>query len=142
MKQPRVAASSFATSLVPGRRIVASANRDQDASTREALTENAMVSAATVVYYRPALYAIALRLTGSEKDADALEQQTYQRALRSSCRHRLGDNLRGWLVRLLYETYIDELSARSRILGVPMSRLVRGRRAWRRLVTRHPPSAL
>jgi DNA-directed RNA polymerase specialized sigma24 family protein len=97
-----------------------------------------MVSAATVVHYRPALHAIALRLTGSEEDADALERQTYQRVLRSLREYRLGDNLRGWLVRLLYETYIDELSARSRILGVPTSRLLRGRRAWRRLVTRHP----
>jgi len=104
-------------------------------------TRNVTVSVATIMYNRPVLHAIALRLTGSDATARRLVQRVTRRALRSPGGDRPSDNLKGWLVRLLYETYIDDLRAWSRLLGIPPSRILRGRRAWRRLLARHLPPA-
>ncbi len=83
------------------------------------------------------LYRTALRLTGLPQDAEALVQETYRRARCSLHTYRPGTNPRAWLVRILHNAHIDRLQALSHTLGIPLSRLCRGRRAMRRLLTRY-----
>ncbi len=83
------------------------------------------------------LYRTALRLTGCPQDAEDLMQETYRRAQRSAHTYRPGTNLKAWLVRILHHAHIDRLQALSHTLGIPLSRLCRGRRAMRRLLIRY-----
>ncbi len=83
------------------------------------------------------LYRTALRLTGRPQDAEDLMQETSRRARRSAHTYRPGTNLKASLVRILHNAHIDRLQALSHTLGIPLSRLCRGRRAMRRLLMRY-----
>lgn len=54
-----------------------------------------------------ALYGAALRMTGNRQDAEDLVQETYLKAVRDLDRHREIASIRGWLFRILTNTYID-----------------------------------
>lgn len=54
-----------------------------------------------------ALYGAALRMTGNRQDAEDLVQETYLKAVRDLDRHREIASVRGWLFRILTNTYID-----------------------------------
>lgn len=54
-----------------------------------------------------ALYANALRLTKSRQDAEDLVQETYLRAYRFHDRFEQGSNLRAWLFRIQFNTFVN-----------------------------------
>ena len=54
-----------------------------------------------------ALYGAALRMTGNRQDAEDLVQETYLKAVRDLDRQREIASIRGWLFRILTNTYID-----------------------------------
>lgn len=54
-----------------------------------------------------ALYANALRLTRSQPDAEDLVQETYLRAYRFHERFDEGSNLRAWLFRIQFNTFVN-----------------------------------
>jgi RNA polymerase sigma-70 factor (ECF subfamily) len=60
------------------------------------------------------LYAVALRLTRNEADAEDLVQDTYLRAFRSAGQFEPGTNLRGWLFTILHNTFLNQRRDRSR----------------------------
>ena len=53
------------------------------------------------------LYANALRLTRNEADADDLVQETFVKAYRFKDRFEEGSNLRAWLFRIQYNTFVN-----------------------------------
>jgi RNA polymerase sigma-70 factor, ECF subfamily len=60
------------------------------------------------------LFGAALRLTKNARDAEDLVQDTYARAFRFEERYEPGTNLRAWLFRILYNTFINRYRRRSR----------------------------
>ena len=60
------------------------------------------------------LYGAALRLTKNPRDAEDLVQDTYARALRFEDRYEPGTNLRAWLFRILYNTFVNRYRRRAR----------------------------
>jgi sigma-70-like protein len=83
------------------------------------------------------LYRTALRLTGRPQEAEALVQETCRRARRSLHTYQPGSHPKAWLIRILHHAHLDRLQALSHTLGIPLSRLCRGRRAMRRLLMRY-----
>ena len=53
------------------------------------------------------LYANALRLTRSAADAEDLVQETFLKAYRFYDRFERGTNLRAWLFRIQYNTFVN-----------------------------------
>ena len=70
----------------------------------------------------PELRARANRLTGNRSDADDLVQQTLEKALRCSGGLRQHSNPRAWLLRTLFNLFVDtrRQNARSRSLSAPI----------------------
>ena len=62
---------------------------------------------ADAVQHLDGLYANALRLTRSEADAEDLVQETYVKAYRFRERFEEGSNLRAWLYRIQYNTFVN-----------------------------------
>ncbi|MBI1938398.1 MAG: sigma-70 family RNA polymerase sigma factor [Ignavibacteriales bacterium] len=54
------------------------------------------------------LYNYALRMTGSEDDADDLVQETYLKAFRFFDKFEKGTNCKAWLFRILKNSYIND----------------------------------
>ena len=54
-----------------------------------------------------ALYAVALRMTRRAADAEDLVQDTLLKALRARHQFQVGTNLKGWLMRILTNTFIN-----------------------------------
>jgi RNA polymerase sigma-70 factor (ECF subfamily) len=69
------------------------------------VTERAF--AVAVREHEPTLAAIARRLCGNAADADDLLHDTYERALRAWERYADQGNLRGWLVAILNNLFVD-----------------------------------
>jgi len=57
--------------------------------------------------HAPALYSVAVRMTGRPSDAEDLVQDTLLKALRAQHQFAEGTNLRAWLLRILTNTYIN-----------------------------------
>jgi RNA polymerase sigma-70 factor, ECF subfamily len=57
--------------------------------------------------HAPALYSVAVRMTGRPSDAEDLVQDTLLKALRAQHQFEEGTNLRAWLLRILTNTYIN-----------------------------------
>jgi RNA polymerase sigma-70 factor (ECF subfamily) len=62
---------------------------------------------AVMLPHRPALLAVALRLTGNPSEAHDLVQDTYERALRRYGSFVAGTNGRAWLVTILQNLFVD-----------------------------------
>jgi RNA polymerase sigma-70 factor (ECF subfamily) len=60
------------------------------------------------------LFGAALRLTKNPRDAEDLVQDTYARAFRFEERYEPGTNLRAWLFRILYNTFVNRYRRRNR----------------------------
>ncbi|HEX2573894.1 MAG TPA: sigma-70 family RNA polymerase sigma factor [Polyangia bacterium] len=60
------------------------------------------------------LYAVALRLTRNERDAEDLVQDTALRAYRFFHRYEAGSNSRAWLFKILHNTFLTRYRRRSR----------------------------
>jgi RNA polymerase sigma-70 factor, ECF subfamily len=58
--------------------------------------------------HAPALYSVAVRMTGRPSDAEDLVQDTLLKAIRAQHQFEEGTNLRGWLLRILTNTYINK----------------------------------
>ena len=54
------------------------------------------------------LRAVAMRLSGNTADAGDLVQDTFERALRAYDRLAPGANVRGWLIAILHNLFIDQ----------------------------------
>jgi len=61
----------------------------------------------SLIAHAPALALLARRLCGNDADADDLIQDTYEHALRALDRYRERGNLRGWLVAILRNVFVD-----------------------------------
>lgn len=61
-----------------------------------------------------ALYGAALRMTKNPHDAEDLVQETYLKAVRNLHRYREDAGCKGWLFRILTNTYIDLYRKRKR----------------------------
>jgi RNA polymerase sigma-70 factor, ECF subfamily len=57
--------------------------------------------------HEPVLVVLARRLCGNHADADDLLQDTYEHALRAQARYRERGNLRGWMVAILNNLFVD-----------------------------------
>lgn len=57
--------------------------------------------------HAPALYSVAVRMTGRPSDAEDLVQDTLLKAIRAQHQFEEGTNLRAWLLRILTNTYIN-----------------------------------
>jgi RNA polymerase sigma-70 factor (ECF subfamily) len=78
---------------------------------------------AVVLPHRPAILAVALRLSGDSAEANDLVQDTYERALRRYGSFAPGTNARAWLVAILHNLFVDRCRrARVRPLVVPIDR--------------------
>src|SRR5262245_9310800 len=62
---------------------------------------------AEVLPHTDALYANALRLTHSRADAEDLVQETVLRAFRFYDRFERGTNVKAWLLRIQYNTFVN-----------------------------------
>jgi RNA polymerase sigma-70 factor (ECF subfamily) len=62
----------------------------------------------------PSLYAVALRLTRNERDAEDLVQDAMVRGLRFFHRFEPGTNCKAWLFKILHNTFVNRYRRRSR----------------------------
>lgn len=60
------------------------------------------------------LHRVALRLTGSEPDADDLVQEALLRAYRAWDQYQTGTNARGWLLTILRHVFINDYRRKKR----------------------------
>lgn len=75
----------------------------------------------------PSLYNLALRLTGSQREAEDLVQETYLRAYRFFDTFTPGTQIKAWLFRILRNTFINRYRARKiRPEEVDLTRLEAG----------------
>jgi RNA polymerase sigma-70 factor (ECF subfamily) len=68
------------------------------------------------------LYAVALRMTRRAADAEDLVQETLLKGLRARHQFQIGTNLKGWLMRILTNTFINRYkrgSLERTVLGGP-----------------------
>ncbi len=64
--------------------------------------------------HMPALYRTARRLTGNDKDAEDLVQETYLRAFRFWNQFQSGTNARAWLFKILHNVHINSFHQKAR----------------------------
>lgn len=62
-----------------------------------------------------ALYGVAMRLTKESGEAENLVQDVFLRAFRFFDRYTMGTNIRAWLFRMLYNTFINHYHVRVRM---------------------------
>jgi RNA polymerase sigma-70 factor (ECF subfamily) len=61
-----------------------------------------------------ALFGMALKLTGNERDAEDLVQETYLKAYQAFEQYTLGSNCKAWLFAILRNTFINDCRKRKR----------------------------
>src|SRR5438094_5114755 len=61
-----------------------------------------------------ALYAVGVRLTRNERDAEDLVQDTLLRAFRFFHRFEPGTNCKAWLFKILHNTFVNKYRRRAR----------------------------
>lgn len=86
----------------------------------QAAPDNAAGYAREAVGYRPLLFSAAYQMTRNPADAEDLVQETYLKA-HEHCASFQGTSLRGWLSRILTNTFINAYHARKRrpeVLGL------------------------
>jgi RNA polymerase sigma-70 factor (ECF subfamily) len=71
------------------------------------VAESAQVFSATVREHEEALLRVARRLCGNDQDARDLVHDAYERALRNWDRYGEQGNVRGWLVAIMHNVFID-----------------------------------
>jgi RNA polymerase sigma-70 factor (ECF subfamily) len=71
-----------------------------------------------------ALYRCAIHLTGDHSAAMDLVQDTYERALRRGLAGVPAENIRGWLIVIARNQFVDDYRARKRMLTVSDERAV------------------
>ncbi len=76
---------------------------------RRARAGDSAAFAALYLRYSPAVYTLALRLSGQRSEADDLTQETFLRALQSLSGFRAGSPLGPWLKRITANLAIDRL---------------------------------
>ncbi|MHB2018381.1 MAG: sigma-70 family RNA polymerase sigma factor [Candidatus Xenobia bacterium] len=64
--------------------------------------------------HMPALYRTARRLTGNDKDAEDLVQETFLRAFRFWNQFEQGTNARAWLFKILHNVHINTYHQKTR----------------------------
>jgi RNA polymerase sigma-70 factor (ECF subfamily) len=71
------------------------------------------------------LWAIARRLCGNDSDAEDLVHDTYERALRAGAHYQDRNKLRGWLVTILHNLFVDRCrtAKRARVAAVDVLEL-------------------
>lgn len=85
------------------------------ASTLACSVTSAHAQMATHIHeYRQTLRAVALRLVGDEADADDLVQDTLERGLRRVSELPPQANVRGWLITILRNLFVDRTRCRRR----------------------------
>ncbi|HEX2677047.1 MAG TPA: sigma-70 family RNA polymerase sigma factor [Polyangiales bacterium] len=96
---------------------------------------------ADALLHLDALYAHALRLTRSPSDADDLVQDTFVKALRFHDRFERGTNLKAWLLRIQFNSFVNkyrrnvkELSIADSMSNEPAGDATLGRAALRSLL--------
>ena len=67
-----------------------------------------------------AVYRVAFALSGSPSDADDLTQATFAKALDRFVSFRVGTNCKAWLLRILRNTWVDQLRHR-KVVGPQVS---------------------
>jgi RNA polymerase sigma-70 factor (ECF subfamily) len=72
------------------------------------------IEADELTSHADALYSYALVLTRDPAHASDLVQETYMRALRALHRLREGSNMRGWLITILRNLWLNHLRSRSK----------------------------
>jgi RNA polymerase sigma-70 factor (ECF subfamily) len=63
----------------------------------------------TALTHMSALYGYAMTLTGDQREAEDLVQETYERATRSFDRLTPSSNLKGWLFTIMRDAWFNEL---------------------------------
>jgi RNA polymerase sigma-70 factor (ECF subfamily) len=86
----------------------------------QAARDGAAAYAHEAVGYRPLLFSVAYEMTRNPADAEDLVQETYLKA-HQNCASFQGEHLRGWLSRILKNTFINDYHSRRRhpeVLGL------------------------
>ena len=86
----------------------------------QAMPDRASGYAQEAVAYRPLLFSAAYQMTRNSADAEDLVQETYLKA-HQKCASFEGAHLRGWLSRILTNTFINSYHSRKRhpeVLGL------------------------
>jgi RNA polymerase sigma-70 factor (ECF subfamily) len=91
-----------------------------DVTIEQAAPDGAARYAQEAVGYRPLLFSAAYQMTRNSADAEDLVQETYLKA-HQNCASFQGAHLRGWLSRILTNTFINAYHSRKRhpeVLGL------------------------
>jgi RNA polymerase sigma-70 factor, ECF subfamily len=99
---------------------VPSGDEVADVTIDQAVPDGAAGYARQAVGYRPLLFSAAYQMTRNSADAEDLVQETYLKA-HQKCDSFQGAHLRGWLSRILTNTFINSYHSRRRhpeVLGL------------------------
>jgi RNA polymerase sigma-70 factor (ECF subfamily) len=99
---------------------VSSSNEVADVTIEQANPDGAAKYAQEAAGYRPLLFSAAYQMTHNPADAEDLVQETYLKA-HEHCASFQGAHLRGWLSRILTNTFINAYHSRKRhpeVLGL------------------------
>jgi RNA polymerase sigma-70 factor (ECF subfamily) len=99
---------------------VSSSNEVMDVTIEQAVPDGAATYSQEAAGYRPLLFSAAYQMTHNSADAEDLVQETYLKA-HQNCASFQGTYLRGWLSRILKNTFINAYHSRKRhpeVLGL------------------------
>jgi RNA polymerase sigma-70 factor (ECF subfamily) len=99
---------------------VSSSNEVMGVTIEQAVADGAATYSQEAAGYRPLLFSAAYQMTHNSADAEDLVQETYLKA-HQNCASFQGTYLRGWLSRILKNTFINAYHSRKRhpeVLGL------------------------